>query len=163
MAAKILNIGVIGGTEAKSAALQMAFEAGREIALRNYVLYCGGRGGVMESASRGACENKGVVIGILPGFDRAEANPYVTYSIPTGLGHLRNQVVVCSSDVVLAFEGSAGTLSEIALAAIYQKPVLSIGSWDLPMDPLTGKPVFAARFDAILPAMLWLLEYAKLF
>lgn len=155
-----LNVGIIGGSKAGPKALDLAYLAGQEIARRNWVLYCGGRGGIMKEASRGANEAGGVVIGILPGFTRGEANPFVTYSIPTGLGHLRNQIIVCSSDVILAFEGSMGTLSEIALANIYKRPVLSIGAWALPDDPVSGQPVYQGRYEEPGAAFEWIEDWS---
>jgi uncharacterized protein (TIGR00725 family) len=124
-------LAVVGSAicDAKTAAL--AEEVGREIACRGAVLICGGRGGVMEAACRGARSAGGTTVGILPGTDRAQANPYVDIPIVTGLGEARNALVVHSADAVVAISGGYGTLSEIALALKMGRPVVGIGTWDL--------------------------------
>ena len=95
------------------------------------VLVCGGLGGVMEAACRGASEAGGVSIGILPGSDRGAANRFVEVAIPTGLGEARNAFVVRSADAVVAVGGGYGTLSEIAFALKAGKPVIGLGSWEI--------------------------------
>ncbi|MCM8769012.1 MAG: LOG family protein, partial [Candidatus Omnitrophica bacterium] len=95
------------------------------------VLVCGGMGGVMLHACRGAKSAGGVTIGILPTSDRSSANPYVDYSIPTALGEARNSIVVRSSDAIIAIGGSFGTLSEIAFALKFQKPLVGVSTWKL--------------------------------
>jgi len=85
----------------------------------------------MASASRGAASVGGLVVGLLPGLDRAEANEWVTVAIPTGLGELRNGLVVRACDAVVAVGGAYGTLSEIAFALGAGKPVVGIGTWDV--------------------------------
>ncbi len=122
-------ISVVGGDRASDEALALAEEVGRELAARDCTLVCGGRGGVMEAACRGARRRGGHTIGILPTKDRSGMNPYVEFPIVTGIGFARNTVVVLSADAVIAVEGSYGTLSEIALALAYGKPVVSLGSW----------------------------------
>jgi uncharacterized protein (TIGR00725 family) len=92
---------------------------------------CGGLGGVMEAVCRGAREAGGTTIGILPGADRAAANPFVGVAIPSGLGEARNALVVRAADAVIAVGGGYGTLSEIALALKAGKPVVGIGTWDI--------------------------------
>ena len=125
-------IGVIGATEASKENYQLAYELGTHIAARGAALVCGGLGGIMEAASKGASENGGTVIGILPGLDKKVANPFVNFVIPSGLGISRNVLVVHSSDVIIAFPGSFGTLSEIALALATGKTVIYFtGTWDL--------------------------------
>lgn len=125
-------IGVIGGARVDEATQQLACDTGREIAANDAALVCGGLGGVMEAASRGCAEAGGTVIGILPTDDRRHANPYVTVAIPTGMGIARNVLVVRSADVVIAFPGSYGTLSEMALALNLGTPVVCMpGAWDL--------------------------------
>ena len=91
----------------------------------------GGRGGVMAAASRGAQQAGGTVVGLLPGSDRAAANEWVTIALPTGLGELRNGLVVRAADVVVAVGGAYGTLSEIALALAAGVPVLGLASWPI--------------------------------
>ena len=127
-----ITIGVIGGNTASKEVADLAYEVGKHIALNAAVLVCGGLGGVMEAASKGASENGGEVIGILPGDDKADSNPHVTVAIPTAMGIGRNLLVVRSSDAIIAFPGSYGTLSEISLALSLGKTVVYMpGSWDL--------------------------------
>ena len=129
-----MMIGVIGGDSPPQAALPLAEDAGREIARRGHVLVCGGRGGVMEAACRGAREAGGHTIGILPGPDRSDANAYVEFPIVTNLGAARNAIVALSSDALIAVDGSYGTLSEIALALVHGKPVIGLASWHISDD-----------------------------
>jgi uncharacterized protein (TIGR00725 family) len=95
--------------------------------------------GVMEAACRGASERGGLTVGILPGRDRAGANAYLTVALPTGLGELRNGLVVATSEAVIAVGGSWGTLSEIALAMRTGKPTIVLGGWTI-QDPAAGRP-----------------------
>lgn len=108
-----------------------AYELGKGIALRGYVLITGGGGGVMESASRGAAENGGLVIGVLPSERKAPLegypNPYVTIPVYTGMSDARNAIIAKSADVLVALGGGAGTLSEIGLAVKSGTPVIIIG------------------------------------
>ena len=129
-----MMIGVIGGDSPPQAALPLAEDAGREIARRGHVLGCGGRGGVMEAACRGAREAGGHTIGILPGSDRRDANAYVEFPIVTNLGAARNAVVALSADALIAIDGSYGTLSEIALALVHGKPVIGLATWHISDD-----------------------------
>ncbi len=135
-------MGVIGGSVCPRPVARQAYELGRGIAGRGWVLVCGGMGGVMEEACRGAREAAGVTIGILPGGSRAEANPYLSYSLPTGLGEGRNLLVVRASDVLVALAGSFGTLSEIALAAVAGVPVVGLGSWKVRSQENAGRSLF---------------------
>ena len=122
---------MIGPGEAAGDELETAEELGRLIAEAGAALVCGGRGGVMEAACRGARSAGGLTVGILPGRDRREANPYVEVAIPTGLGEARNPLVVRSADAVVAVGGAYGTLSEIAFALKAGTPVVGIHSWEL--------------------------------
>jgi uncharacterized protein (TIGR00725 family) len=124
-------IAVCGPNEATDEERALAEAVGRAIASAGCALVCGGRGGVMAAACKGAKSGGGTTIGILPGYDRSEANEWVDYPIPTGLGHARNALVVSSGDVVIAVGGGFGTLSEIGLALKMGKPVISLGSWEL--------------------------------
>jgi uncharacterized protein (TIGR00725 family) len=124
-------ISVVGGDRASGEALALAEEVGRELAVRGCALVCGGRGGVMEAACRGARAEGGHTIGILPTADGGGMNPYVEYPIVTGLGIARNSIVVLSGSAVIAIDGSYGTLSEIAYALQYGKPVVLLASWSL--------------------------------
>lgn len=104
---------------------------GRALAEAGAVVICGGRGGVMEAACRGAKSAGGTTVGVLPGVDRSAANPYVDLPIATGMGQARNVIVVCSAQAVIAIDGSYGTLSEIAHALKAGIPVVGLGTWEL--------------------------------
>jgi uncharacterized protein (TIGR00725 family) len=108
-----------------------AAEVGRLLAERGAVVVCGGRGGAMEAACRGAKEADGLTVGILPGSDSSDANPFVDVVVPTGLGEARNALVVAAADVVIAIGGGYGTLSEIALALKAGKRVIGLGTWEI--------------------------------
>lgn len=127
-------IAVIGGDSAAQDVLPQAEAVGREIARRGHTLICGGRGGVMEAACRGAQEAGGHTIGVLSGPDRSDMNAHVEFPIVTNLGFARNVIVVLSADAVIAVDGSYGTLSEIALAFVHGKPVVGLGTWRLTDD-----------------------------
>ena len=122
-------IAVIGGDSPPRDALPKAEAIGRELAKRGHTVICGGRGGVMEAACRGAREAGGHTIGVLPGPDRGDANAHVEFPIVTNLGAARNAIVVLSADAVIAVDGSYGTLSELALALVHGKPVVGLGTW----------------------------------
>jgi uncharacterized protein (TIGR00725 family) len=142
-------IGVIGGAEADEETLRIAFEVGAYIAGNDAVLVCGGLGGVMEAASRGAAENGGLVVGIIPGADRSAANPHVNVVVPTGMGYARNALVVNSSDVLIAFPGKFGTLSEIGLALSAGKTVVYLpGAWNLQKIGPVDASLYKEAFDA---------------
>ncbi len=128
---KLHVIGVIGGSVVPAEVLLQARELGKEIASRGCMLICGGMGGVMEAACKGAKEGGGTTIGILPGEDKSDANQYVDVSIASGLGIARNVLIVRTADVVIALNGSYGTLSEMALALNLGKRVIALGSWKL--------------------------------
>ena len=122
-------IGVIGAGDCSNDVCKLAEVVGGEIAEAGAVLVCGGLGGVMESASKGAKKQGGITIGILPGIDKDHANPYIDFPIVTGLGEGRNLLVVRNSDAVIAFPGEFGTLSEIAFSLKLGKPVIGLSTW----------------------------------
>jgi uncharacterized protein (TIGR00725 family) len=122
-------IGVIGAGSCSNEIYEQARKVGRGIAEIGAALVCGGLGGVMEGACRGAREAGGTTVGILPGPDKAQANSYVTIPVVTDLGHARNVVVVRSADIVIAIAGGYGTLSEISIALKVGKPVIGLGTW----------------------------------
>lgn len=144
-----ITIGVIGGSTIDEKNRDLAYEVGKHIALNDAILICGGLGGTMEAASRGAAENSGMVVGILPGDDTNSANPFIHIALPTGMGVGRNILVVRSSDVIIAFPGSYGTLSEIALALNTGKTVVYMpGSWNLSKIGQVDSSLFKEAFDA---------------
>ena len=122
-------ISVIGGGECGPAERKLAEEVGALVAQRGATLICGGLGGVMEAAARGARAAGGTTIGILPGHDRSQANAHLDHVVTTGIGHARNLAVVSSGDAVIAVGGGPGTLSEIGLAAALGRPVVALESW----------------------------------
>lgn len=137
-------IGVVGPGEAGPAESERAEEVGAEIARAGAVLVCGGLGGVMAAACRGAVELGGLTVGLLPGEDRKAANEWVAVAVPTGLGEARNVLLVRAADALVAIGGGWGTLSEIALALRAGLPVVGIGSWT-PERPDSRGPGVVAR------------------
>jgi uncharacterized protein (TIGR00725 family) len=125
------HVAVVGGGVAVPRIAALAEEVGRLLARSGAVVVCGGLGGVMEAACRGAKSAGGMTVGILPGLDRSEANTWVDVAIPTGLGEARNALVVRAADVLIAIGGEYGTLSEIALALKTGKAVIGIETWEL--------------------------------
>ena len=126
-----LQISVIGAGEPPPEAIPLAEEVGRELARRGVVLVTGGLAGIMEAACRGAKEAGGLTIGVLPGSDPADANPYVDIPICTGIDYARNIVVVRSGRAVIAVSGAYGTLSEIAHALGDDIPVIGLSTWSI--------------------------------
>ena len=126
-----LQIGVIGASKCSEKDYQVAYEVGKGIAKAGAVLICGGLGGIMEGACKGAKENGGVTVGILPGSSKNDANPHLTISIVTSLSHARNNLIVRSSDALIAIKGEYGTLSEIAIALKIEKKVIGIDTWKI--------------------------------
>ena len=126
-----IQIGVIGGRQVSDVHLKQAETIGKLLAEKGAVVICGGLGGVMEAACRGAKSAKGTTVGILPTGGAADANPFVDIVIPTDLGVARNALVVNASQGVIAVGGSYGTLSEMAFALQRGIPVVSIGSWEV--------------------------------
>jgi len=124
-------VSVIGAGDADADAVAAAEAVGRELAVAGAILVCGGRGGVMEAASRGAAEAGGTVVGLLPDADRSQANRYLSVSVPTGMGELRNGLVARAGDAVIAIGGEFGTLSEIGFALKLGRPVVGLGTWEL--------------------------------
>ncbi len=123
-------ISVVGAGSCSEEIYELARNVGELIAQKGATLVTGGLGGVMEGASKGASEAGGTTVGLLPGFDKGDANKYVTIPITTGLSHARNAVVARSADAIIAVSGEYGTLSEIAIALKLGKPVVGIRTWD---------------------------------
>jgi len=124
-------VAVVGPSEATAVEAAWAEAVGSLVAAQGAVLVCGGLGGVMEAAARGAASVGGTVVGLLPGRERGEANPHVTVAIATGMGEMRNALVVRAADAVIAVGGAYGTLSEIAFALRTGVPVVGLGTWAL--------------------------------
>ncbi len=134
-------VAVIGASNATEWELATAESLGRSLGEAGCVLVCGGLGGVMNAAARGAEGAGGVSIGILPGDDRDGASRHLTVAVATGFGEARNAIVARSSDAVIAVGGEFGTLSEIALALKMGSPVIGIGTWELGRDDLDRDPI----------------------
>lgn len=124
-------IAVVGSGTASDELSALAEEVGREVARQGAILVTGGREGVMAAASRGAHDEGGITVGILPGTDSRDANPWVEIPIATGLGQARNVVVVTAAHAIIAVGGEYGTLSEIAHALKIGKPVIGLRTWEL--------------------------------
>ncbi len=124
-----MRVSVIGAGECCSTIYNEAMALGRLLAKEGHVVICGGKGGVMEAVAQGVAMEGGITLGILPGREIREANKYITHAIATGLGEMRNFLVVLNGDVVVAISGKYGTLSEIALAKKIGKEVIVIGRW----------------------------------
>lgn len=140
-----IRVAVIGGSRPGRPAVEAAFEVGRLIARAGAVVVCGGLGGVMEAACRGAREEGGPTVGILPGGSPADANPWVDLPIATGLGYTRNALVVMNADAVIAVDGEYGTLSEIAYGKIHGKKVVGLGTWEIKGVVAAATPEEAVR------------------
>lgn len=136
---------VVGAGEAGAERQRVAEEVGALLAGRGAVLVCGGLGGVMEAACRGAKGAGGTTLGILPGLDRSQANPFVDVAVPTGMGEARNALVVRAADALVAVGGGFGTLSELALALKAGKPVVGLESWELHGMVEAGSPAEAVE------------------
>lgn len=141
-----MRVSVIGGSSIPDATYEQAREVGRLLGTRGHELVCGGRGGVMEAVCRGAQENGGHTIGILPGSDRAAANQYVDTPIATGMGNARNALVVLNGDAVVAIDGSTGTLSELGLALDYGRPVAGLDTHQIDGVERVGSPQEAVEY-----------------
>jgi uncharacterized protein (TIGR00725 family) len=142
-------VAVVGpGTDATEAQCALAEEVGARLAEAGAIVVTGGLGGVMEAACRGARSRRGTTVGLLPGLDRGAANGWVDVAIPTGLGELRNGLVVRAADALVAVGGGAGTLSEIALAVKGSLVVAGLGTWELP-----GVTAAASARDAVALAL----------
>jgi len=126
-----LYVSVCGSGDAPPDVIALAEEVGSRLASANAIVVCGGLSGVMEAACRGAKSAEGTTVGILPGTERSDANPFVDVAIPTGLGESRNALVARAADALIAIGGEFGTLSEIALALKIGTPVIGLGTWEL--------------------------------
>lgn len=141
-------VAVIGGSQCSREEARMAEEVGRQLARQGVILVCGGLGGVMEAASKGASSEGGVTIGILPGDNWQSANPYIQIPIATGIGFARNIAVVKSAQVVIAVAGSYGTLSEISHALQSGIPVIGLNTWSLSRNGQHDNSIIPAQNPA---------------
>src|SRR4051794_41645128 len=144
MAAPRAWIAIVGPGSAESPELEAAEEAGAAVAEAGAGVVCGGLGGVMEAACRGARSRGGLTLGLLPGLDREAANGWVVVAVPTGLGEARNALVVRAADAVVAVGGGWGTLSEIALALKAGIPVIGLGTWEVARGGMLVEGVVSA-------------------
>lgn len=125
------RVAVIGGNNPSPEFLELAYRVGTLLASRGAILVCGGLGGVMEAAARGAKDGGGLTIGLLPGKEQEEANIYIDIPVVTGMGYNRNSMVVLNADAVIAVDGEYGTLTEIAFALIFGKKVIGLKTWNI--------------------------------
>lgn len=126
-----ITISVIGGHNTDRKTEKLAFEVGKIVAQFGAVLVCGGLEGVMRSAAQGAKSAGGLTIGLLPGKEKKDANPFIDIALPTTIGYARNAMVAASADIIIALPGSHGTNSEICYGLVYKRPVIDLGDWNI--------------------------------
>ena len=151
-----LQIAVVGASDATPAMARSAAAVGRALAESGATVVCGGLGGVMTAVCRGAKSGGGTTVGILPGLDPDEANPWVDVALPTGMGEGRNLLIVRSAAAVIAIGGGYGTLSEIALALRAGKPVVGLTTWAMTRpdgEPDQGVVYLDDPYDAVAEAL----------
>jgi len=141
-------IAVIGGSDCTPEESRLAEEVGRELARKGAILICGGLGGIMEAACKGASAEDGLTVGILPGGSRQTANPYVQIPIVTSMGEVRNVIIVKSAGAVIAIGGGYGTLSEIGHALRNDIPVIGLNTWSLSRNGQPDNSIVPARNPA---------------
>lgn len=123
-------VAVVGGSRCTPEEAELAREVGRLLAEAGAAVVCGGYGGVMEAVAQGVREKGGLAVGLLAGATAEGANPYLSLALPTGMGEMRNALIVRAAESVIAIGGGYGTLSEIALALRLGKPVIGLGTWE---------------------------------
>jgi uncharacterized protein (TIGR00725 family) len=126
-----ITISVIGGSVISPKVADLAQAVGKMVAELGCVLVCGGLGGAMQAAAKGAKSSGGLTIGLLPGKNKIDANPYIDIALPTTIGYARNAMVACSADIIIALPGSFGTNSEICYGLVYGRPVIDLGAWNM--------------------------------
>lgn len=142
-----MRISLIGsGSPLDDRTDRTAEQVGRLLAERGHTVVCGGRGGIMEAGCRGAVSADGETIGILPTDAVADANPYVTTPIATGMGHARNVLVPLNGAGVIAIAGSGGTLSELGFSRVYDRPVAGLNTHELPWIESVETPTEAVEY-----------------
>lgn len=137
-------VSIIGSSQATPEELKLAEEVGEGLARQGAIIVCGGLGGVMEAACKGAQSAGGITIGILPGDSPEQANPYVVIPLATGIGYVRNIIVATVSRAVIAIGGSYGTLSEIAYALQAGRPVIGLNTWSLSRNNASDRSIISA-------------------
>ena len=147
---RIPQVAIIGSSEADEGMLKIAEQAGAVIARLGAALVTGGRGGVMAAASKGCAQAGGTVIAVTPHTGMDEVNDYAHYHIPTGMGWARNAITGIAGDVVLVIGGMAGTLSEIAYAWMYDRPVIAMSCCEGWSQRIAGRKVDPRRDDVII-------------
>jgi uncharacterized protein (TIGR00725 family) len=145
MTTRKIIVAVIGTRQPSPEESKLAEEVGRELAKNGVVLICGGLGGVMEDACRGARAEGGLTIGVIPGDDRKSANSYVQIPIVTGIGYARNVIIVKSAQAIIAVGGGYGTLTEIGYALDSKKPVIGLGTWKISRNNQLDKSIIRAH------------------
>lgn len=151
----MVAIGVVGNAICTADVAKVAQEVGVRIAENKALLICGGLKGVMEAAAKGAKSRGGTTMGILPGFSKAEANPYIDIPVVTGLDQGRNIIIVRSSDALISVGGGYGTLSEIAYALKLNVPVIGIDTWEIKRNGKENRDIHIVKTadDAVALAM----------
>ena len=144
-----MHVSVIGGSGVGEETYETAREVGRLLGARGHTVVCGGRGGVMEAACRGARERDAETIGILPGERRSVANDWVTTPVVTGIGSARNRMVVLNGDAVVAVDGATGTLSELGHALDCGRPVAGIDTHDVDLAGFEAVETPTAAVDYV--------------
>lgn len=142
---RTLKIGVLGPHDCSKEERKIGFAVGAELARRGAILVCGGLGGMMEAAAEGAKSEKGVTVGILPGEKASAANEFIDIALPTGLGAVRNALIVRACDAAIAIRGGYGTLSEIAFALRLGVPVVGLETWSVVRNGKTDQGIHVAR------------------
>ncbi|MGH9461439.1 MAG: TIGR00725 family protein [Vicinamibacteria bacterium] len=140
-----VHVAVVGAGACGEDVARQAEGVGRAVARAGAVLVCGGLGGVMEAAARGARREGGFTLGLLPGVDKEAANEFIDCAVATGLGHFRNFLIAQTADALVAVAGQYGTLSEVAMALNLGKPVVGLGSWEIEGVLRAGSPEEAVR------------------
>ena len=146
-----MRVSIIGGSVVDDDTYETAYRVGTLVARRGHTIVCGGLGGVMAAACRGAREAdvESTTLGILPGDDREAANEWVTTPIATGLGHARNVLVVMNGDAVIAIDGAAGTLSELGLALVFDRPIAGVDTHAVELDGFEAVDTPAEAVDYV--------------
>jgi len=144
-----MRVSVIGGSSTDRETYEAAREVGRLLGERGHAVVCGGLGGVMEAACRGARDEDAGTIGILPTGRRADANQWVTTPIATGLGNARNSLVVLNGDAVVAVDGATGTLSELGHALDLGRPVAGLDTHDVDLEGFEAVSTPTAAVDYV--------------